>query len=223
MNAKQKKNAFLVLDALEKSSIKSDALRIGILCVLMKESGFIPRVESSYANTSNERIRKIFGKKKLGGLYYDDVKLNHMKNNPEMFFSWVYRGVAGNGPYLSGDGHTYRGRGFNQITGLSNYALMQKLTGYALVDRPGMLRYPECAAKCAVAFFEHSLDKARGKYVVDISECIIERERQLFAAAWINAGIGKKPQSAAVQRACKNALKFLPAMTEIYGEWKNGK
>lgn len=222
MNAKQRKNAFLILDALENSSIRNESLRIGILCVLMKESGLIPRVESSYANTSNERIRKIFGKKKLGGLYYDDVKLNHMKNNPEMFFSWVYRGVAGNGPYLSGDGHTYRGRGFPQHTGRSNYLMLQKLTGYALVDKPGMLRYPECAAKCAVASFERILNSNKHR----LGPPYLHTRNSNLAvlhAAWINAGIGKKPQSAAVQRAYQNALKFLPAMIRTYGEWENGK
>ena len=219
MNAKQKRNAFLVLDALAKSSIWSPELRIGILCVLMKESGMIPRVESSYANTSNERIRKVFGKKKLGRFHENDKNLSILKKCPSAFFNQVYANVAGNRGLGTGDGYNYRGRGFNQITGRANYTLMQRLTGYALVKKPGMLRYPECAAKCVIAFFERIYKKYEplfgppGLYVFNYEKAVLH-------AAWMNAGIGKKRESTAVQHAYKNAMKFLPEMTNIYNEWE---
>jgi predicted chitinase len=216
LSEKQKRNAFGILDALAKSDITSRELRIGILCVAAKESGLIPRREGSYANTSNERIRKIFGKKKLKLWFLNDWPLEHFKKNPEMFFSYVYAGVTGNGDFFTMDGYRYRGGGYNQLTGRANYRLMQRLTGWELVDGPELIRYSECAAACLVAFFERALRRDKGRKE---AQCGIGAENSVFYIAWINAGIGKKPESKAVSRAYENAMKWLPTMEEVWKEW----
>jgi predicted chitinase len=224
MNAKQKRNAFLVLDALAKTSICSPEFRIGILCVLMKESGMIPKRETGYANTSNDRIRKVFGRKKLREYYDDDDALKQLKRNPQAFFNHVYAYLYGNGGPKSGDGWRNRGGGLNQLTFAKNYKLYQELTGWALVRKPGLIRYIECASDVSAAFFDQQIKKHGQKIldaIVGYHICYTSESENVFAAAWINAGIGKKPDSSAVQRAYKKALKYLPAMTELYYEWEN--
>lgn len=224
MNKKQKQNAFTLLKTMERSQITSPAIKIRILCVIMKESGMIPRVESSYANTSNDRIRKTFGKKKLGGFFVADNDLNQLKNHPKNFFSVVYRDVAGNRGRLTDDGYNYRGRGYCQHTGIGNYKWLQKHTGYALVSRPGMLRYSDCAAKCAVAFYESQIKRHNKK----IDNLIISQynttdvpasDTALLIVANITAGIGKRPNSKTVQRAYNSAMTHLSAMTSLYDEY----
>lgn len=223
---KQKHNAFGIFDALAKSSITSPELRIAIVCVAAKESGLIPRRESSYAKTSNERIRKIFGRKKLREFYGDDDALDWLKKHPVALFNEIYAGVAGNGSNLSGDGYKYRGGGYNQLTGRTNYALMQNRTGWALVDRPALITWPECAAAVVVAFFERALKGIARKRVQRYFHCdinLFNSRESIFAASWINAGIGKKPESAAVQRAYENAMEWLPTVKALYQEWSDQK
>ena len=112
---------------------------------LNKESGFIPQNEIGYGGTPNTRIRSKFtSTKKLS-----NDKLDKLKSNDEDFFNYVY-GPKGAGPGLgntqSGDGYKFRGRGFNQITGRSNY----KRYGYE--SNPDSLNSPEGAAEAAIDF-----------------------------------------------------------------------
>lgn len=218
---KQKQNAFGIFDALAKSSITSPELRIAIVCVAAKESGLIPRREKLYANTSNERIRKIFGLNKLKSWYRSEESLSFWKKRPVDFFSNVYAHISGNGALYTEDGYNYRGGGYNQLTGRANYRLMQNLTGWALVDRPSLITWPECAADVMVAFFERALRSKKVKNAQYVSENIALSRKELFAATWINAGIGKKPESPAVQHAYKNALEWLPTVQALYQEWSD--
>jgi len=54
-------------------------------------------------------------------------------NNPVALANRAYAGVNGNGDEASGDGWRYRGRGFKQITGRYNYAMVGK---WAHPDNP---------------------------------------------------------------------------------------
>lgn len=228
---KQKQNAFGIFDSLAKSAITSPELWKAIVCIAGKENNLGTGREKSYTNTSNDRIRKIFGRRKLRQAYSDESRLNDLKKNSRLFFSIVYAGVAGNKGPFGGDGYKYRGGGYNQLTGRANYRLMQNLTGWALVDRPSMITNPECAADVLVAFFERALNSR--KTMEKIDEFVTDDDRagliifhgnfDLFTAAWINAGIGKKPESPAVQRAYKNAMEWLPTVEALYQEWSEKK
>ena len=82
LTKKQKQNALVLCESLEKSQICKPELNIAILCVFMKESGGrLVCSERSYKNTSNSRIRKVFGKKKLGRYYETDASLEILKKN----------------------------------------------------------------------------------------------------------------------------------------------
>ena len=64
----------------------------------------------------------------------------------------VYANIIGNGSASSGDGWTYRGRGFNQLTGRSNYKKYGNIIGKDLVGNPDLVNDPKVAADIAIAF-----------------------------------------------------------------------
>jgi predicted chitinase len=138
-------NINLMINKLKGRGITNPMVQAAILSTVGKESGFIPQNEIGYGGTPNTRIRSKFtSTKKLS-----NDKLDKLKSNDEDFFNYVY-GPKGAGPGLgntqSGDGYKFRGRGFNQITGRSNY----KRYGYE--SNPDSLNSPEGAAEAAIDF-----------------------------------------------------------------------
>ena len=144
----QKANIELMIKYMNKSGIKDPLTQIGVLSVISKESNFKPKSEVSYANTSNSRIRKIFGSRVSK---YSDSEMDSLKKNPERFFNVVYAKTVGN--QGGGDGWKYRGRGFNQLTGKKNYEKYGNMIGRNLVGNPDLANDPTVAAEIAVAFF----------------------------------------------------------------------
>ncbi len=68
--------------------------------------------------------------------------------------SRAYGNRMGNGTEASGDGYTYRGRGFIQLTGKANYLLAAKSFKQDFVTYPDATRTPDLAADIAVWFFQ---------------------------------------------------------------------
>ena len=142
---KAKSNIDMIIGKLKNMGITNPMVQAGILATIGKESGFIPQNEVPYTTTDNSIIRKNFSSTRS----LSDKKLNKLKSNSEDFFNYVY-GPQGAGPGLGntqrGDGYKYRGRGFNQITGRSNYRK------YGYESNPDDLNNPEGAADAAIKF-----------------------------------------------------------------------
>ena len=66
-------------------------------------------------------------------------KASDYARKPEKIANLVYANRMGNGNELSGDGWKYRGRGFIQITGKSNYILLSKDTRIDFLTNPDLL------------------------------------------------------------------------------------
>jgi predicted chitinase len=190
----QTQNAQYLKQAAAQMGLTNPYVQSAILGVVFKESGLKPKSELSYANTSNEQIRKTFKNVRT----MDDAKLNVLKKNPEAFFNAVYYNpVLGNGP---SDGFKYRGRGFNQLTGKSNYAAYAKLSGIDIVNNPDKLNEPDTAAKVAVAFFKRGLERGKSSGILskynasDIND-FKDNANAYEAIYQINAGKLGKPLS----------------------------
>jgi predicted chitinase len=149
-DAEQRKNINFLIDKMNEAGITNPYTQVGILSVINKECNFKPKSEVSYATTSNSRIRKIFGKRVAG---YSDSELDALKRDQRKFFNVVYAKTVGNRG--GEDGFLYRGRGFNQLTGIKNYEKYSKMIGMGdeLVKNPDLVNDPEIAAKIAIAFF----------------------------------------------------------------------
>lgn len=123
-----------------------------ILSIVGKESWFVPKNETSYANTSNDNIRKTFSKTKA----LKDADLTKLKKDRTAFFNYVYGGKYGNG---ANEGAKYAGRGFNQLTFKDNYRYYGKLIGKDLVNNPESVNQVDIASKVVAAYFKDQFEK----------------------------------------------------------------
>lgn len=185
-DSEQKKNINLLIDKMNEAGITNPYTQVGILSVINKECNFKPKSEVSYATTSNSRIRKIFGKRVAG---YSDSELNALKSDMRKFFNVVYAKTVGN--QGGDDGFTYRGRGFNQLTGIKNYEKYSRMIGMGdkLVQNPDLVNDPEIAAKIAIAFF------TKGKSPSSFPNFTDKKEAAEYFAD-INAGGGSSSHRA---------------------------
>ena len=189
-----KQNVRMVEKAMDEYGITNPYTRIAILSVIAKESGFVPKSETPYRNTSNSRIRRIFGKYVRG---LSDDELTKLKADDKAFFDKVYGGRYHN---EADEGYKYRGRGFNQITFKSAYETYGRYIGKDLVSNPDMINEPKIAAMVAVMFLKRRLNSKFGSSLGDFTN---QKEANI-AVANANAGWGKERGHASLERAIKN-------------------
>jgi putative chitinase len=97
-------------------------------------------------NYSASGLKGIFSK------YFKEAGLaEQYQRNPQKIASRVYGGRMGNGPESTGEGYKFRGRGYIQLTGKSNYTNFTKFIGEDCVGNPDLVatKYPLASA----AFF----------------------------------------------------------------------
>ena len=88
---------------------------------------------SENLNYSKEGLLKIFPK------YFNDSSATNYARKPEKIANRVYANRMGNSTEESGDGWKYRGRGYIQLTGKSNYEALAKDKGIDCVNSPDLL------------------------------------------------------------------------------------
>jgi putative chitinase len=108
------------------------------------ESGGFKAI-SENLNYSADGLKKIFGK------YFPGDLAASYARQPEKIASRVYGSRMGNGDESTGEGYKFRGRGFIQLTGKSNYTNFAKFIGEDTVANPDLVatKYPLASA----AFF----------------------------------------------------------------------
>lgn len=149
----------------------------------------------------------------------------------------VYGGTWGNnnlGNTEAGDGYTYRGRGYMQLTGRSNYAAYGRALGMDLVNQPELAAQERNAERIAVQYWKTSVQPEHGAST-DVSKAgsIINTgavggnvkgltERQTLAAAWRTAiekgylqeALQRHPDPAATQEPPHAAQPTPPSPSE---------
>lgn len=198
-------NINILINEISNQGITNKYAIIGILSTIGKESDFIPQNEIGYSDTSNNRIRSIFGQR-VSSL--SDSELSALKKKPVEFFDLVYGPSAtsaigwNTGNTQPGDGYKYRGRGFNQITFKSNYKKYSELTGIDLVSDPDKLNDVSVAAKVAVLFIVNGL-KQMG---IDPNS-FKDKKSAISACVQVNAG-GSSAPSGELAKAERIEKKF---------------
>ena len=98
-------------------------------------------------NYSAEGLLKIFPK------YFSKETAEIVARKPEMIANIVYSNRMGNGDKASGDGWKYRGRGYIQLTGKTNYSQFGNYIGVDLVKNPDLI-VEKYALTSAAWYFE---------------------------------------------------------------------
>jgi len=75
-----------------------------------------------------------------------------MQHNPRLIADQAYGSRMGNHPGTD-DGWNFRGQGFSQLTGRSNYVALSKASGLDLINHPELIRDPQHALECGIADF----------------------------------------------------------------------
>jgi putative chitinase len=88
--------------------------------------------------------------------YFTDLEAIQFQRKPERIANRVYANRMGNGNEASGDGWRYRGRGFIQLTGKSNYVALSRDLQIDFVKNPDLLLQEPNALLSALWFWNRN-------------------------------------------------------------------
>lgn len=128
------------------------------------------KVVNENLNYGAKGLRTIFKK-----YFPDDATALLYERKPEKIANIVYGNRMGNGDKASGDGWKFRGRGYIQLTGKSNYAEFDKVVTENIVENPDLVatKYPLLSA--AWFFHKNCLGKckdATDASVLAVTKCV---------------------------------------------------
>lgn len=196
LTPQQQKNLAYITGVLAENGITNPYTLAAILCILSKESGFEPKYENDYRNTSVARIREVFpgifgtaSKPKVS-----DAVINDLKANPVKWFNYLYNGKNGNRAGTN-DGYTYRGGGLNQLTFRNTYEKAGKSIGVDLINQPTKINELKVAALVVEWYYESSYEIAGAEFkkhygAADIN-AFTDIKTAVTACYHINAGLGR--------------------------------
>lgn len=146
---------------IEKFNINTPLRLVHFLAQCSHESGGFKAV-SENLNYSADGLKKIFGR------YFPGDLSTKYARNPEKIASRVYGGRMGNGDESTKEGWKFRGRGYIQLTGKSNYQSFSKIIGEDLTLNPDLVatKYPLVSA--AWFFDRNKLNSISDKGVSDV-------------------------------------------------------
>lgn len=115
---------------------------------IVETGGLTKTIEN--LNYSAERLRQVWPSR-----FRTDEIAREYARQPERIANFVYSSRLGNGPPESGDGWTYRGRGFFQLTGRSNYRTFGQIAGFDLENNPRAIEDVKKSIEVAAAYFQN--------------------------------------------------------------------
>jgi predicted chitinase len=191
-----KQNMELIKAALVKQGITDPKMIAATMGNVMKETGGKNISENlNYGGTDNSRIRKIFGSRAAGK---SDAELDSIKKDPKQMAEMMYgSGTAmgqGMGNTEAGDGWKFRGRGFIQLTGKSNYAAASKAIfgDDRLVKNPDLLDNPQVAAEVSAWYMKKGQAGMAKKLGIDTNNMSQEQANLLATSQIAGGDIRKK-------------------------------
>ena len=226
----------LIIQELNSAGITNPHMQQAMMAIIMSEGGLAGKPENM--NYSKERLPEVWGVfsttgkpvPKGEGKNYFNERAEEYANNPKKLAEYVYGELkAGDlGNTSPEEGWLYRGRGFNQLTGKSNYEAMSKALGIDLVNNPELLDLdPTIQAKVAVQYMKNKLMKELPKQnAADLQSLkdfnnINNIEDATYLLTRANAGFGKMPSEEVINKRLNEAkgyqfasTNFKPANTE---------
>jgi len=123
------------------------------------ESGGLRQLEESFRYTrSAEQVSgKVRSALREGREPLEAARLEALAGRPERLAELMYGGRMGNDD--PGDGYRYRGRGYIQLTGKSQYADAGEALGLDLVRQPDLAAQPEHASRIATWYWQQNVPR----------------------------------------------------------------
>ncbi|PZQ31244.1 MAG: hypothetical protein DI559_15480, partial [Ectopseudomonas oleovorans] len=140
--------------AMAESGITDPNEQAAFMAQMDHESAGFTRLEENLSYSPKQFI-KMFGAR--AGISTEDEAKAILSKGPEATGEAMYGGAWGArnlGNTEPGDGHKFRGRGYTQLSGRSNYEAAGKALGIDLVSNPDMAADPEVAAKVATWYWK---------------------------------------------------------------------
>lgn len=132
-----------LMDVVVKYKLNSPLRLAHFLAQCSHESANFKKTEENFNYKSVDRLVKIFKK------YFPTEEIAYFYiGHPEAIASRVYASRMGNGSEESAEGWIYRGRGYIQLTGKSNYIAFDKEVNDDIVLNPDLVKtkYPLLSA-----------------------------------------------------------------------------
>jgi putative chitinase len=138
-------------DVITKFNITNPLRLAHFLAQCAHESGDF-KLTTENLNYSADGLQKIFKK------YFATPEIaNQYARNPQKIANKVYASRMGNGDEASGDGFKFRGRGYIQLTGKTNYQEFGTSIGVDLVANPDLVATTYPLASAAFFFNKNGL------------------------------------------------------------------
>lgn len=125
----------------------SKMAKAAIMAQCAHESGNFRKLTENL-NYSAERLSAVFPR-----IFPTPASASSYGGNPQKIANRVYANKIGNGSESSGDGWKYRGRGFIQLTGKSNYRACKVFTKLDVLSNPDLVATREGAAAAVLYYF----------------------------------------------------------------------
>lgn len=150
--------------AFDKFQINTGLRVSHFLAQVIHESGNFKYL-SENLNYSADGLKKIFPK------YFPGTLSESYARQPEKIASKVYANRMGNGDENSKDGFKFKGRGYIQLTGKTNYTNFGKSINEDIISNPSKLATPEYGVLSAAWFWSVNglneiADKGNSKEIV---------------------------------------------------------
>jgi putative chitinase len=128
------------------------------------------KVTNENLNYSAKGLMKIFKK-----YFPSEAIANEYAKKPQKIANRVYSGRMGNGNEATGDGYKFRGRGYIQLTGRSNYTAFGDSLGVAIEETPDLVATEHALSSAAWFWSKNGLNKIADTGATDAAVTMITK------------------------------------------------
>ncbi len=130
-----------------KAGINTRLRMAHFLAQVMTETGGLKRLDENM-NYSYKTLIRVFSRRTIS-----DAKARQIAGRPVEIANWVYGARLGNRGRTTQDGWNYRGSGFIQLTGRTNFRLRGQELALPLEDDPELARKADAGLQAAIGYW----------------------------------------------------------------------
>lgn len=148
-------NELSLLRAAREAGVNSREEMANFMAQMGHESGGFTRLEEGFRYTRGIDQIPVRSAWREGAQALESARLEALQGRPQALGRLMYGNRMGNDD--AGDGYLYRGRGYAQLTGESNYATAGMALELDLITHPALAADRENAERIALWFWQHQV------------------------------------------------------------------